>query len=66
MDLSSSAEKPEKSLSLMSDRNRDKKALSDWEFLVTKRDVIIKSLDLWSALEVSKFYFNHKYGTNSR
>ena len=66
MDLSSSAEKPEKSLSVVSDRNRDKKALSDWEFLVTKRDVIIESLDLWSALKVSKFYFNHKYGTNSR
>ena len=65
MDLSYSAEKPEKSLSSVSDtsdRNRDKMALSDWEFLDALQSMTpsSESLDSSSALEMSKFYFNDR------
>ena len=61
MDQSSSAKKPEKSLSLVSDRTRDKMASSDWEFPDALQSVMSsESLDSSSALEVSNFYFNHR------
>ena len=53
--------KPEKSLSLVSERNRDKMALSDWEFLdALLRVTSSESLVSLSALGVSKFYFIHR------
>ena len=61
------AEKPEKSLSLLSDRNRDKMASTDQEFPVAVLNLMSsqESLDPSSALEMSKLYFNHRYGTNT-
>ena len=51
MDQSSSVEKLEKSLSSVSDRNRDKMALSDWEFPDASPSVMSSfySLNLSSA-----------------
>ena len=58
VDQSSSAEKTEKSLSSVSvcDRNRDKMATSEWEFLDALSSMMSssESLDSSSALEVSK------------
>ena len=53
-DQSSLAEKPAKSLFSMSDRNRDKIALSDWKFpnALPSMTSSSESLDLLSALEV--------------
>ena len=46
----------------MSDRNRDKVASSNWEFpnVLLSRALSFESLDLSSAFEVSRFYFDHK------
>ena len=54
MDQSSSAEKPEKSPPLVSDKNRDKMASSDWEFSDALLNVMSspEPLNLLSALEV--------------
>ena len=61
MDQSSSANKKEKSLSLVSDRTRDKMVPSDWEFPDRLQSVMSsESLDSSSALEVFKFYCNYK------
>ena len=43
-------------------RNRDKMALSDWEFPDVLRSLTssLESLNLSSALAMSRFYFNHR------
>ena len=52
---------PDKSLSSMSDTDRDKMASSDFEFLdALPRITSLESLNLSSALEVSKFHLSYR------
>ena len=62
MDQCSSGKTTTKNGEIAFNRNRDKMALSDWEFPDVLRSLTssLESLNLSSALAMSRFYFNHR------